>query len=1043
MKPIYLKIKAFGPFLEEQYIDFDKVLLNDQLFLISGPTGAGKTTIFDAICYALYGTGSNKDRGTLNTRSDFADETIDTEVEFFFCIKDKKVKIKRNPAYQRAKKRGEGTTDNKANASLIVYDKNNEEITTAYGSTEVTEKVEQLLNINEDQFRQTIMIPQGEFRKFITAKSDQKAEIFKKIFDISIYEEFENRINEKYKTLKTELEKNKEKLRTILEGLNTESGTLESFLEDNQYINTQKALNIIDAEKTELNKNIEEITKNKKILENKELEIKKELDEKIKNNEKIQQKEELKLQLNTLLKSQDEMQTKESNLNKIQKAEKIIPHEDNYVKSKIQIKDKENILEQNENKIKQSQKQLRIDKPKLELVEKDYNKISAIKKDIEELNKKLTKINDLKKLEEALNKETEKLNSETKKLEKLENKKTNNINEIEKNENYIDENSDLQIEMLDNKIKEKEKILKLSKNTIKNIDKLENLNKKYKKISEEKSNIYNLLKEKRKELEIKTKELINSQSFILAKELKQGEPCPVCGSTNHPNSAKTETKIVNQDDIQNISDEIKNIENTFEKVEKQFDEINTEYIKLKDNINQEFKRINQELNISEIDKNNKKEHLKNITRNLDQEIKNQKEKFSENKKIEHNIKIKKENNYNLKKENKELEEKIKKINETIQETNKSTTTLETQQKTLKDELKGETKEKVIEQINKKQTFIKSTEKNYIKLKNNVDKLNDEINSLKGSIENQKKELEYLKKEEEINLKKLNNMLKNNNFDNIEEYREYKKSHEEIQQLEKEIKIYNDQLQKIQNLFEEKQNETKNIEKTDINPIKEKLNNLNFQIEELITNKTTLKNKIDNLEKTIDKITEINTEIEAKEKQYEIIKHINDISKGINNSNISLSKYVLAYYFEKILFQANQSLKKMTDNRYKLFRATQVLDGRRREGLEIMIFDNYTAKEREIQTLSGGESFKTSLSLALGLANVVQSHSGGISLDAIFIDEGFGSLDSNSLDSAIEILSELNKTGRIVGIISHVSELKERINSKIEVVPYKSGSIIKN
>jgi len=197
-----------------------------------------------------------------------------------------------------------------------------------------------------------------------------------------------------------------------------------------------------------------------------------------------------------------------------------------------------------------------------------------------------------------------------------------------------------------------------------------------------------------------------------------------------------------------------------------------------------------------------------------------------------------------------------------------------------------------------------------------------------------------------------------------------------------------------------------------------------------------------LKKTKTNLETVIKEIEKQEKEYSIIKNLRDVSKGDNNARISLSKYVLAYYFEEILAQANLRLNKLTDGRYQLHRSSKVLDARKSEGLEIMVFDIYTGKEREIKTLSGGESFKAALALALGLASVVQSEAGGISLDTIFIDEGFGSLDTNSLDSAIEVLTELNSSGRMVGIISHVSELKERINSKIEVIPGKTGSYIK-
>lgn len=211
---------------------------------------------------------------------------------------------------------------------------------------------------------------------------------------------------------------------------------------------------------------------------------------------------------------------------------------------------------------------------------------------------------------------------------------------------------------------------------------------------------------------------------------------------------------------------------------------------------------------------------------------------------------------------------------------------------------------------------------------------------------------------------------------------------------------------------------------------------------MIRNETSLENKKTALKTTKLEMENLQKEIQKIEKEYNVILNLRNVSKGDNDSKVSLTKYVLTYYFEKIIIHANQRLMKLTNNRYEMRRATEVLDRRKNEGLEIKVLDYNTGKERHIKSLSGGESFEAALALALGLADVVQNYSGGISLDTIFIDEGFGSLDPNSLDSAIEVLLELNDSGRMVGIISHVEELKERINDKIEVIPTSEGSVIK-
>ena len=178
------------------------------------------------------------------------------------------------------------------------------------------------------------------------------------------------------------------------------------------------------------------------------------------------------------------------------------------------------------------------------------------------------------------------------------------------------------------------------------------------------------------------------------------------------------------------------------------------------------------------------------------------------------------------------------------------------------------------------------------------------------------------------------------------------------------------------------------------------------------------------------------------KDYILVKRLSDMARGITGNRVSFERYVLSHFFDKILTKANHKLAKMTNQRFQLQRKEEKSKGNQTSGLDISVYDRNTSKTRDVQTLSGGETFKASLSLALGLAEVIKENSGGIELDTMFIDEGFGTLDQESLDQAIEVLMNLNQEGRIVGLISHVGELKNVIESVIEIGVNHTGSYVK-
>jgi exonuclease SbcC len=267
----------------------------------------------------------------------------------------------------------------------------------------------------------------------------------------------------------------------------------------------------------------------------------------------------------------------------------------------------------------------------------------------------------------------------------------------------------------------------------------------------------------------------------------------------------------------------------------------------------------------------------------------------------------------------------------------------------------------------------------------------------------------------------------------------KKTQVQILILQEEINTFYQKIKSLKDMLTHLEAETKDLTYQNIEELNTKYNLL-VEEQKILQNKQNIVySRVTNNQKSLNQLNDFLIKINALEEKYKLIGNLNKVAKGDNVQRLTFERYVLAAYFDEIIIAANQRLEKMTGSRYLLKRKEDKSKGRAQQGLELEVFDNYTGKARHVKTLSGGEGFKASLALALGLADIVQSYSGGISLDTLFVDEGFGSLDPESLDSAIQCLVDIQKTGRLVGVISHVSELKERIKSVLEIYSNKEGS----
>ena len=1032
-----LILSAFGPYASKQELDFEKNLENKNMFVITGNTGAGKTTIFDAINFVLYGEASGSERDGKSLRSDFADSSTKTEVELWFSLRNKDYYIKRSPQYFRPKQKGEGLTESKAEAEL----KFDETIVT--GSKEVTRRVEEILGITSEQFKQLVMIPQGEFKKLLNSDSDKKEEIFRKIFGTKVFSDIQQNIKLKASTLKKSVE---EVERDI-------ANKIKSFVvkDDNEFLKdiiSNKELNI-ELILEEFKKAIELDKEEEKVLKEKFDKIETRFNDLSKGlvlgketNKKIEVLNRNKQVLEQLVSLSEVFKLKDEELKYAKKAVTALTYEDKYnekKKSLDRIKGNLNLSLKNLEEIK-----VNLEDAKIKL--KEEVKKEAVRL---EISKKLDEIRLLKEKTLTYQESSEKLNLLKANYEKIKERILVVKKEIETNSNTIikineqiilinnlrEELSNLNIEVLNLKGKE-EKLTSLNLAFNKLCDELL----KEKKLKNEYTNLNDIYINKRKRYENLDESFRKNLAGILAKDLKDGEECPVCGSKNHIKVAILEDENINEEQVKKAKMEEEKSRADMEASLNKLTETKAEINSLKnERINELYKEIfNEELKEElqlNIDKSNEffiliKENLKKA---LDRKNQIEKELLKEvnlnNKKIE------------LESLNDSLRTELDKSNSEILSKEGEVKTQEANLNNILNDFKGNirsVKELDLEE-NNLNNKLKILKENYEKAESKfkeVQTIFDKENGNKETLENMQKESDI---ELKLALQEFKEKVLSLGFKDYKDYVSKRKAEAEIDKLEDDIKKYTMNLSNAKQAYEVSLEECKNLNVIDIKEIE-------LKIEEVNKEKTSINNfikevylRVNQNIKILNDCLELNKKIKVDEEQYKTIGKLSKIINGDNPRKISFERYVLAAYFEDIISAANIRFSKMTNNRFELLRKENIGDKRKGQGLDLEVFDSYTGKSRDVKTLSGGESFKASLAMALGLADVVQRYSGGIQLDTIFIDEGFGTLDPESLDIAIECLIGLQDDGRVVGVISHVQELKDRIEVKLEVSSTNKGS----
>lgn len=916
MRPIKLTMTAFGPYAEETVLDMETLGTNG-LYLITGDTGAGKTVIFDAITFALYGEASGDNRKVAMLCSTYADAGAKTEVELEFAYADKIYTVKRVIEFTTEKDSNQVKASQKAELQLPDNGKRISNV------SDVNKKIREIMGVDRKQFLQISMIAQGAFLDLLLASTDKRIKIFQQVFKTQFYSKLQDKLKLESKKLNSELAEINLGVSQYVKDIRADEES--AFCED-----------VEKAKKGELS--VGETVELLQKLNGSDESCRNELKEKI---EKIDTRlKEIAARLGKL-----ELQEKAKALLEITQKELAAEEENKKALS--------GACEAAKAKAPEIEK-ISAEKAKAEAELAHYDDVERLANDIDSstrtLFKKKTELDDKITLSQKNEVELDKLNMEEKLLSDAGEKKQVLVGEKEKADNRQAKLKGLS-ELLD-RYNDKQKLL-------------ENLRR-----------IEELLKEKSKNLKAACEKMDDDfsreQAGYLAERLVVGRACPVCGSLEHPCPAKKSENAPTKEQLKQAKLDAENAQ--------------------RDAQSKGEERAAEE------------SAIKTLRENIEKQL----ETLFDNVSVENAAAA-------IDIEKKQLENELQRINAAI----------------LYEEKRIERKKSLESELPAKETALKE-------LKNQIDALNNEIAALHSEIDTKKAQLEKdsenlrfaNKKAAEENIEKLGNIIAQMKAELQKAEDELNASNIKIAGFKEKIKGLEPQISEANEFDKDKEIENRDAISAERKNAENRLNGI---IERLSVNANAL-NGI--LSKT--------KNLGALEKRCSWVKTLSDTANGdlSGKTKIKLETFIQMTYFDRIIAHANTRMMVMSGGQYELKRREEFDNKQSQVGLELDVIDHYNGSVRDIRTLSGGESFKASLALALGLSDEIQSSAGGVKLDTMFVDEGFGTLSDISLEQVMEAFSSLVDGNRLVGIISHVDYLKQRIDKQIVITKTTSGSTAK-
>ncbi len=1054
MKPIKLIMSAFGPYAGKMPpIEFSR-FEEKGLFLISGDTGAGKTTIFDAICFALYGETSGKFRDTKNLRSEYAKESTETYVEFHFSHQGRNYSVKRQPEYERKKQRGTGVTSVKENAVLQCGDGRPIE-----GKKQVDEAIKELLHIDEKQFKQIAMIAQGEFWTLLNAKTDDRTKILRTIFQTGGYNDIEYRLKDRMDDSLRRKTRTEDSIVQYFADVSADpaddlAGSL-SELQDRaarsaSAWNLEEILDIIRAVTGSDRKRLEAAESEQKAAEQEYDRSREALATAETNNGFLARLEALKAKEKELDAGKKEMDDREALLTR-QKlaAREVNPVYLSWKEKASSVKEREAQIEKKKETVKTASErsvkakrvleeakeaqpeadrlQKQIDR--IEEEEKKYQQRDRLRSETGKLGQALQAFSAEEKAlgerEEALREETGRLRDTVKTLKGAPEKLTEVRFVGEKHQKRLES-----IEaVLNAGVGERERKRK----------ELE----KRQKVYREAFDAYEKAGRERMEAE---RILDDCRAGILAEGLEEGQKCPVCGSVHHPELAKVPKEAVTEEEFKRLKEKESTLQSGKTGANTAAEKARTALTEYEDRLRAAILECLKE---EPAGSESADRSLDDLITDAKQAQDRVKDEIRETDRLKSALE---KDSRALARAEKGLEEALGPKTEALARDRDALS--EKRQKAEKEKAEKEAVLKTLEKLGFDSWETAKNERDRARAKKQ--RILDQIESAEGAarkaektLASERSALETLEasrtresREEADRKQKLEEALQNNRFGSAEEMLDLVLSERAIERADDEIRRYRQEAATNKKQLEDAERDARGRTAVDVEALKEKCGLLKQQAEKKRAAADSVRSRLRKNGETLEKIASQQAQLEKARKENATCTRLYNLVKGTTgNGKITLEQYIQAAGFDGIIAAANRRLVPMSDGQFELYRQADSLGKRSNTFLDLEVQDNSTGHRRPVGCLSGGESFKASLSLALGLSDTVSRNLGGIQMDALFVDEGFGTLDRKSIESAMEILVNLSGTSKLVGIISHREELMENITQQIRVRKTKNGSTL--
>lgn len=1014
MRPLRLSMSAFGPFAGTETIDF-RALGENPLFLINGPTGSGKTTILDAICFALYGETTGAEREASEMRCHHAGGDTLTEVSFEFELGGMRYRIRRVPEQERPKKSGEGTTRQTPEAQLWrIRDDDSEQVLVPRRVSEASAAITELTGLSAEQFRQVMVLPQGKFRELLLAPSEQREKIFQQLFQTQTYARLEQKLRERANAAAAEINRLQDRQRGVMQGAGVDSADAlaERF--------------------ASLARQIEAAEAARQAADREHRDAAAALAQARQTEEAFVQWERARAERVALDARAAEHARDQARVSAGVAARAIAPVHEAFV-TRLGEETLAREAQRVAGETLQSAAEREAD------CEREWQGVERRAPELDELRVRQSRLADLlgvaaslagaeSELQRARRVREQAMTAQTdasgKRSETHERVAALNA-EISAAQREVDALGDApgelarareylgQRQRLDQAERQREGCERRLEDTTLALasatQSLERAGRAYREMQQA---------------------WAAGQAAVLAQSLETGAPCPVCGSTEHPHPAQAEGALPEEAELENARIAEMDARDRCE-------DLRLERVATERDLDSLGKRIGEVRTVlgsyADTDGVQLEERAAQLTGQTAR-LAAVREKIADRAAVLERLTARLP----------ELEEAAQSAAAALESASRDVVAAQAAVEQMKRQVPEELQahgalEAALARLEEESRAL---DERINRTRAARDAAREAATIARADLAGAAKVAERATSLRQAAEEKWLRALAGSEFDSTEAFREALLEASTLDVLEKTVRAHQDALMLAEKALAACESRLADTPRPDLEALVGAEAGTRSRLTRTTEEAATRRAEQSGLQAVLESLEDLDRQSRQREAEYAVVGRLHKISSGDNPHRVSLQRFVLSVLLDDVLLHAGERLRMMSKGRYLLRRREDVSDRRGKAGLDLDVDDAYTGRTRPVATLSGGESFMAALAMALGLSDVVQAYSGGIRLDTLFVDEGFGSLDPEALDLATRTLIDLQAQGRTVGIISHVPELKQQVGIQVLVDSSPTGSSVR-